>query len=1072
MRKILLASTSLAAMIAAPAAAETVIGNALTAPIRTSTVKGGTAPDDTKLAASGSIKPTTSGPAITIDSNHKVVNEGTIEFVNVDGATGILANAGVTSDITIGTSGKITIGETYTPTDIDKDGDLDGPFAVGSNRVGIATAGAFTGNITNNGVITIEGNDSAGIRLGGPLTGNFANNGTTTVLGDRAVAIDLKDVTGNVRLAGEISGTGVDAMAARLAGNISGALVVQGNLTATGYRTVTPPSDPSKLDADDLLIGGPALSIEGNVGGGIILAVPPKDSSTTDNDEDKDGIEDSKEGVASVRSFGSAAAIRIGSATQSVTIGAVPGTGTGLGFIIDGSVLGNGLYAGKDGNAIQVGGLGGAVTIAGGIGIGASGSVSAQSKDVAATAIRIGNGATTPEIRNAGKVEAITGGNAAGAVATAVLIDAGGDVALIRNSGSITAKTGGDNGTARAIVDLSGKVTTVENSGSISATGAAASSDRNIAIDLSANGTGATVKQTAVASGITAPSIVGDVRFGGGNDVFDIADGSVKGDTFFGAGNNTLALSGDATYDGETRFGAGNDTMTLAGTSKFGGVADFGGGSDTLSIGGTSIFSGSLRNSQGLAVTVAGGTFDVSGAATISSLAITDKGALGVKLDTGNTGTALQVTGNASFGAESKLLLKLSSIEQAEGQHVVLTAGTLTGANNLTASQTLLPFLYKGTLSSNATQLIVDVSRKSTSELGLNRSEAGAFNAVIDAVVADQKIEDVFLGIRDGEQFKNQLGQMLPEHEGGVFETVTTGSRALSRYLQDPNAPFQDEGKWGYWVNQAVWGTSKSVGDTASYDVSGWGISLGAEIESDVGNFGGSIAYLSGKDGNGSNANEVSTSQFEGALHWRMRSDGFMANARISGAPISFKGTRIFRAEAGAEDIEKTMKGKWDGTLWSASGSLAYDARAGGLTIRPMVAVDYYKLKEDGYQETGGGDALDLKVLGRDSDELAVSGTVALGMDFGGADEYDGWTRFEIEGGRRQIVGGTLGATTASFKDGTPFTLIPDDRTSGWVGRIRGIAGNSAFQVGGEVSAEEQQSHVGWSFRASLRVGL
>ena len=99
---------------------------------------------------------------------------------------------------------------------------------------------------------------------------------------------------------------------------------------------------------------------------------------------------------------------------------------------------------------------------------------------------------------------------------------------------------------------------------------------------------------------------------------------------------------------------------------------------------------------------------------------------------------------------------------------------------------------------------------------------------------------------------------MLPEHEGGVFETVTSGSRALSRHLQDPNAPFQDEGKWGYWVNQAVWGTSKSVGDTASYDVSGWGIGLGAEIKSDVGNFGGSIAFLSGKDGNGSNANEVS----------------------------------------------------------------------------------------------------------------------------------------------------------------------------------------------------------------------
>src|SRR3546814_1472145 len=106
-------------------------------------------------------------------------------------------------------------------------------------------------------------------------------------------------------------------------------------------------------------------------------------------------------------------------------------------------------------------------------------------------------------------------------------------------------------------------------------------------------------------------------------------------------------------------------------------------------------------------------------------------------------------------------------------------------------------------------------------------------------------VEGVFLGITDGDHFRGQLQQLLPEHEGGVFETVTIGSRALARYLQDPNAPFQDEGKWGYWVNQAIWGTSKSLGDTAGSDVSGWGISLGAEIKSDIGTFGGSVAVRS-----------------------------------------------------------------------------------------------------------------------------------------------------------------------------------------------------------------------------------
>ena len=1068
MRKTLLASSCLAAIISVPASAETTITTATTTPVRTSTIKSG-APDDIKITSAGSVKPA-SGTAVTIDSNHKVVNEGLIQITNSDGATGIFANAGTTGGITNAAGAKIIIDESYAPTDIDNDGDIDGPFAVGSNRVGIATGGAFTGNIVNNGEITVEGNNSAGIRLGGPLTGDFANNGTVAVLGNNALGIGLQNVTGNVRLAGTISAIGENAVAARLAGNISGALVVQGTLTASGYRFTAPPADPSKLDADDLLIGGPALSIEGNVAGGIVVAIPPKDTKADDKDEDKDGIDDDKEGSGAIRSFGSAPALRIGSSTQDIAIGAVAGTGTGLGLIIDGTVSGNGLYAGKDATAIQLGGMGRNVTIAGGIGIG--GAVSATSNGASATAIRVGSGTSTPEIRVAGKVEA-TGGNATNAITTAILVETGGNLPLIRNSGAITAKAGGDNGTARAIVDLSGTVTTVENSGTISATGALATSDRNIAIDLSANNNGTTVKQTAVASGIAAPAIVGDVRFGNGNDLFDVADGSVKGNSYFGAGNNRLSLSGDATYAGLAKFGAGNDTLSLAGTSVFSGTADFGGGSDTLTIAGTSKFAGKLLGSQGLAVSVDAGTFDVGGGATISSLAVTNKGSVAVLLDKGADGTALNVSGTASFAADSKLVLKIKDIESAEGNHVVLTAGTLTGASNLTASSTLLPFLYKGVLTSNANQLLVNVTRKSTTDLGLNRSEAGAFDAVIDAVSADQKVEDVFLGITDGAQFRNQLGQMLPEHEGGVFETVTSGSRALSRYLQDPNAPYQDQGKWRYWVNQAVWGTAKGVGQTAGYNVSGWGISLGGEIKSDIGNFGGSVAFLSGKDGNSSNESEVSSSQFEGALHWRLQSsNGWMANARVSGAPISLKGTRIFRAETAGTEIEKTMKGKWDATLWSASGSVAKDTQVGGITLRPMVGVDYFKLKEDGYQETGGGDALDLNVLGRDSDELSVTGTITAGLQFGGADEYDGWTRFELEGGRRQIVSGNLGATTASFKDGTPFTLTPDDRTSGWVGRFRGIAGNSAFQVAGEVSAEEQQSHIGWAFRASLRVGL
>ena len=109
MRNTLLATTCLAAIVSVPAFAETSITTATTAPVRTSTIKAG-APDDIKISSTGSVKPT-NGTAVTVDSNHKVVNDGTIEINNANGATGIFANAGTAGGITNSSTGKIIIDE-------------------------------------------------------------------------------------------------------------------------------------------------------------------------------------------------------------------------------------------------------------------------------------------------------------------------------------------------------------------------------------------------------------------------------------------------------------------------------------------------------------------------------------------------------------------------------------------------------------------------------------------------------------------------------------------------------------------------------------------------------------------------------------------------------------------------------------------------------------------------------------------------------------------------------------------------------------------------------------------------
>lgn len=1066
MRQILLASTCVIA-IAVPAQAETTIQTATTAPVSTATVNSGN-PDSIKITSAGSIT-TTQPVAVTINSNHGVTNQGTIAIGNVNNSTGILANAGVTSSIN--NSGKIIIDEPYAPTDTDNDGDLDGPFALGSGRFGIQTLGAFTGNIVNTGEIKVEGNNSGGIKLGGPLTGNFSNDGKINVLGNNSVGVALSGVTGNVRLAGEISAQGQGSIAVQSTGDVTGAMVIQGKISSTGYRYPTPPSDPSKLDADDLLQGGPAISIEGDVAQGIILAIAPKDTSTTDNDEDDDGIEDSKEGSASVASYGSAAALRIGSTSRDVAIGPVPGTASGYGLIIDGTVLGNGVYAGVDGNAVQIGGLGHNVTIAGGFGV--NGSVQAVSKDKAATAIRLGSGAQTPELRNSGKIAAVSDGNSATAIATAIVIDAGASLPVLRNSGEISAKVGGADGSATAIVDHSGTLGLVENSGTISATGGGVG--KNVAIDLSNYAGDATVKQTVVASTFAPPAIVGDIRFGAGNDLLDIADGKVTGAVTFGAGNNRYLLSGDAVAAGNVSFGGGNDQLQLAGTSKFTGNVNFGGGSDLLSIGGTSVFTGQLTNSAGLNINLAHGTLNLQKAATVSSLTVTDGGIIGLTLSkTPGESSALTVTGTASFADNSKLQLNVADIANAEGTFTVISAGTLVGGDKLSTDSSLLPFLYKGTLAVSGNNVNVTVGRKSASELGLNRSESAAYSAIYAALAEDDDIGGSFLGIREGGEFIDTLRQMLPEHAGGVFEAATAGDRATARILADPVSPYtpNPDDKLGFWLGQVAWGSSKDFGSTAGFKVGGWGASGGAELRTALGRIGLGLNYLHGKDGDKATDNEVRINQVGVAAHWRVVKSGFQASARLGWSHLSLDGSRYFSSDAGGELVERTMESKWKGSLVSATGNVGHQFWAGSLYFRPAATVEYYRLSEGSHREKGGGDALDLAVAKRTSDELAVNGLLAAGIEFGPKYKDSGYFALEAEVGRRQIVGGSLGKTVAHFTGGEDFTLTPEKRESGWVARLRGIGGGPGMRFAGEVGGEQREGRAALNARISLTFGM
>lgn len=1073
MRLNLFATTAVIALAAnapfLPARAET-ISTKKTAPIQTSTIKAG-APDSIDIAAAGSVE-LTGGTAVTMDSSNAVSNAGKIVVNpagNANGGTGIAVLAGTTGDVV--NTGTITIDEPYVATDTDNDGDLDGPFAVGSGRYGIRTMGDHAGKLVNSGTITVEGNDSAGIALGGTLNGAFTHDGKTTVVGDRSVGVDARAINGNVRLAGTVTATGKDAVGARFAGDVTGAMVVQGTIGATGYRNTTAPSDTSKLDADDLLQGGSALVIEGNVTGGIVLAVPPKDTNPSNADEDADGIEDTKEGSARVVTYGAAPAMVIGATDHAIAIGPVAGTASGYGLQIEGAIEGNGVYAGVDGNGLVIAGRGGAVSVANGIGV--SGSVTATSNGGDATALRLGSGASTPVLSNSGTIGAATT-SVAGAEARALVVDAGASLPTIRNSGTIKA-VAGENGSATAIVDHSGSVSLIENSGTISATGAKADSGRNVAIDLSASTGGVTIRQTAVAADIAPPTIVGDVLLGSGNDVVDLADGTLNGSIRFGGGANALSLSGDAVQTGNVTFGAGNDSMALAGTAKFIGAADFGGGADSLTLGGTALFRGTLANAGGLAVTVNGGMLDVAKPATVASLAVGSAGTLVVTLDkAAGQGTAYTVAGAASFAQGSKLAVRLADIDTAVGSYTVVSAGSVTGANNLTADTSAVPFLFKASLASDApaNAIVVNVTRRAASELGLNRSQSAAYDAVFAALGKDEAVEGAFLGITEGTQFRNTVAAMLPDHAGGTFEGVSQGVRALTRAMLDPRGPLAYSGKLSVYASMNAWGSDKRASDSAAFNLTGYGLSVMGEYQTGLGAFSLSGAYLWNRfTQNGLSTNR--SDSFEVAAGWRGTWDTVSAFARASLGKADFRNKRRFTGNDAGTLVDRTITGKWNGTFTSLAAGVSAEGGTVHFFYRPSVSVDYIRLKEDGYSDTGGGDALDLTVDGRKSSELGVNGGLTLGVDFyGNAKRDDNWLRLETEGGWRQILSGGIGATTARFKGGNAFTLEGEDADSGWYSRLRLLGGMSGLTLGGELGAEHRYDKVALSLRGTMRIGF
>jgi hypothetical protein len=1029
---------------------------------------------DITVNAGASVTPPTSATAgtvaILLNSNNNVTVDGAVTVT--EKTTGDTTNQGVTS----------------------------GPFANGSDRFGIEVSGAgpFTGDITTaaGASITVIGENSAGIAVDTGLNGFILDDGTITITGGNANTTDVSYglliapgafVTGNVSIGGAIVATGQNATGAAISGNVGGSLDISSSITATGFRSTTPSVVPSVLAAlkpDQLLIGGPALSIGASVADGVIVegatAASGNIAATTGG---------------SLTSLGSAPALLIGGASP-ITIG---NSSNGFAVTIGGSVDGNGDYPNVTATGIQIGGVNPLAVSSGGVapggnfstvdligGLDITGTVTASSTattggDGGAIGIEVGAGATVPLISVSGSVSAI-GANTltpsdappgpvygieiqpGAAPHATVLINSGtidAEVTGVAGVAGVTEAKGGVVGQAIAIFDPGGGLGEIVNKGNISA---------SITPAISGAATAGNIASIVVDN--SAPLLIVQC------DAVDANGACVP------SGNATLSpnITGKVDLSG----GTGAVSFLLWGGNVTGGIA-FGGSPDNfLDIENGGFAKGPLTVANGGFVDLNvndGVLFDTApGNVSVSFLHIGSQGAVvftGVAAEP--DGSVFNVAGNATIDSGATVGLSLSVPLTGPETFTVIqtTPGNLTVGNVSSALLGQLPILESGAINVTNDSLSITATPKTVAQLGLNPAEAAEFEAFIKALPSDPAVSADVLSKLTLPGFIQVYNQFLPDYSGGPFEDLVVGQQEVARAIADPPAKLENEGTRG-WV-QEIGYMNHEANSPQVNGYSGLGFGFASGIERVIGNnaigLTGVFLTTGVQDQTQPNDQALSASAFEAGAYWRYGAPqrGISAYAAVSGGVVSFGSRRFLVDAADANDLLATTAGQivnreakasWVGEIASANVGVSYQVNAGWFYFQPEVAADYVALFQPSYREREGGTAFDLNITPGTASQADVQADIVIGMNLGRTTIW----RPQFTFGYRAVVAGGPASTIASFTGGQSFTLNPQfTNKSGFLARFGLRASGQYADFSADAGGDFSTGYQTYNARAAAR---
>ena len=986
------------------------ISGATTASVATSTINNG-APGDIHITSSGSItlKDTAGTNAVVIDSDNALNNEGSISIDNADNSNGIFVQGN--RNASIYSNGSILVSEDYVRTDTNKDGQPDGPFAMGTSRNGIFIQGpgTFTGdvNLDNASAISVQGNDSAGVKITSLLQGALVNDGSISVTGDNALGIDASGgATGTVLQSGTVFAQGLNAIGIHSTGQVNGPFINDGSTISTGFgsTTLSNYSDPAtlkstdipidqRISADNLLVGGPAVSIGGSLNQGLLnngaVGQYAIDTGATGSNAGTITNYDADRTPGAISTYGSAPALQITPYTGTGGVGDLvignvvepvrditDANGNGnttetiatfnydYGIINRGTISSNGLNVGFESTGVLIKGTGDGsrkVVINGGL-LNAGG-ITANAYEANATALSVGPYTVLNRITNGGNIEADVTTDTSH-LATAVSIGNNSIVNEIVNTGTIKANatTTGATGSAAAIVDTSGTLASVINHGTISA-GLTINDQVNfvsgskIAIDASGNDAAHPI--TILQSQLTPTK---DTNGDGVIDINDVPTPSLTGDILMGAGNDTLDIQ--------------------AGTVT-GGSVDFGAGIDNLSVSNGSSFSAAVSNVENVVIDNSTATFNILAPITIDQLQVKGNSQFTINTSLASenlTAPRITVNGNASFDSSSTIKIQLENFVNKQFELNLIKAGNLNLNYSDPSSNIIIESsaIYKPSLVVDATSLQVLLVPITAQDLGLTGNESSSFNSFLNYAEENNTVGTALTSYSDLKSLADDYTQLLPDYSDANAKMVAS-ELSLATGPVGARLETLNEVGAGVWSDVSIFGSDQNRNATG-VGYSTFGVSMQLGIDFPLFN-----NFISGiglalrdvrNDPNKSTFQEVHSTAYDASLYFSYA----FHNLSLSAAGFAGLIENYSDRNVNFGGISDEYLGKWHGHYFAGSSKLEYKLSLHKYFIAPAVTVDYFNLSQNGYSETTSNAANPLALSVGRAHTRNLSGTFLLNL--------------------------------------------------------------------------------------------